>query len=107
MRVMDEATLAMRLHDYAGTRWIAFSRPFTESLPQVACCYCVFGADGQVLYIGQTLNLRNRFYKHRLSGLFQSDVRIKIRCGEKYGNWAMREARLIRRLRPPLNLRRS
>src|ERR1700687_4512111 len=57
--------------------------------------------------------LRKRLYTHKIRisygvgyvtawGWFRS-VTIKVRFGTRYGDWAMREARLINRLQPPLN----
>lgn len=90
---------------YLGETWVRFEKPFSGYLPNYACCYCIFSADETLLYVGQTLNLKTRFYQHKASGAFPKDAYIKIRCGDKYGDWAMREARLIRRLRPSLNVR--
>lgn len=92
-------------NNYLGETWVRFDKPFTGYLPEYACCYCVYGPDDSLLYVGQTLNLKSRFYSHRASKAFPKDAYIKIRCGDKYGDWAMREVRLIRRLKPPLNQR--
>jgi excinuclease UvrABC nuclease subunit len=93
------------LNNYLGQTWVRFDAPFAGYLPEYSCCYCIFSGNGELLYVGQTLNLKARFYSHRASKSFPDDAYIKIRCGDKYGDWAMREARLIRRLRPPLNAR--
>lgn len=95
------------LHHYHGVRWITFDEPFIRRarLPRVPCCYVIYAPDGKLLYVGQTFNVRARFAAHRREGLFPKDGYIKIRCGEHYGDWLMREARLIRRLRPPMNAR--
>lgn len=77
-----------------------------------------------VLYVGQSTNLRARFRQHALSvpqmpakfrhlpypagftstpwGVFEN-VRVKYRPSVRYGDWAMVELRLIRRLRPRFN----
>lgn len=88
---------------YLGARWVIFSAP-QRYLPRMACCYCIF-VGGNLLYVGQTANLRARISGHKASGRFPEEFLIKARFGEKYGDWAMREMRLIRRLRPPMNLR--
>lgn len=78
------------------------------------CVYAVY-ADGQLIYIGQTVDLRNRMSEHRIMyshsgniqspwGLFDS-VTLKVSWSRHYGDFAMRELRLIRRLRPLANRR--
>lgn len=74
-------------------------------LPSLPCCYVIFSAAGSVLYVGQTTNLRNRFRTHRQGKAFPAGSYFKARFGERYGDWAMRELRLIKRLRPPMNSR--
>jgi len=77
--------------------------------------YVVYG-DGKLLYIGSASNMRRRFggYQIRWSEPVQKlhtfwgyfdDLRIKYRTYRRYGEWLMAEARLIRRIRPPRNLR--
>lgn len=89
---------------YAGLRWVEFC-PFSE-LPDLPCCYAI-QQDGVTIYVGQTLDLRSRMYDHRRTWLNELPgiVRMKVRFGERYGDWAMREARLIRRLSPEWNQR--
>jgi excinuclease UvrABC nuclease subunit len=89
--------------DYAGTDW---------NFPPIAGCY-VFYCDGKAFYVGQTRSLFKRIssYKIRFSygsgiitpwGVFMS-VRVKYSVSRKYGDWAMRELRLIRRIQPEGN----
>lgn len=97
------------------SRWVEFgdlSLP-SELLVKPAC-YVVFG-DGRVQYVGSTMNMQRRLSKHGAVrvlygastetpwGIFR-DFKIKIRYSTKYGDWAMRELRLIRRLKPTQNL---
>ena len=89
---------------YFGVRWVRFSAPFNLQLPKLACCYCVFDA-GRLVYVGQTANLRARFASHKGEGILPASASLKARFADKYGDWAMREIRLIRRLRPPMNTR--
>jgi excinuclease UvrABC nuclease subunit len=101
---------------YAGSaRWISFNPLKPNNLPPHAACYAI-SVDGRVVYVGQTLNLRSRFYSHRLAkrgdivcspswGELGSSVSMKAKFGQKYGDWAMREARLISRLKPRFNRR--
>jgi len=88
---------------YVGVRWVSFAAFGEHRLPPYPCCYVVYSADGALLYVGQTLNLRDRFSAHKTAGSFSPDARLKVRFGTRYGDWAMREARLIYRLRPPMN----
>lgn len=68
--------------------------------------YC----GGKLLYIGQSANVNKRILSYRFRapwseniftpwGQFKSVV-IKVSYGKRYGDWAMRELRLIRRLKP-------
>lgn len=88
---------------YKGLRWIEFNP--LGPLPNYPCCYVV-QLDGVSIYVGQTLGLRGRMHDHRpwLKTL-NGRLRIKVRFAERYGDWAMREARLIRRLSPEFNRR--
>ncbi|MGS0573485.1 GIY-YIG nuclease family protein [Xanthomonas oryzae pv. oryzicola] len=87
---------------YLGTRWVRFGAG--ASLPPLPCCYVVYQGS-ELLYIGQTNNLRERFGYHAGHARFPTGFRLKVRFGERYGDWAMRELRLIRRIRPPMNSR--
>jgi len=92
------------LHNYIGARWLAMS-PYAMKLPMLACCY-VFFFDGVAVYVGQTSNLRERMSDHRRGILTQANgraVSMKVHPGYRYGDWMMREVRLIRRLRPIFN----
>lgn len=89
---------------YYGSRWIKFS--LNTALPPLACCYCVY-VGSELLYIGQTHNLRTRFAQHTGQKKFPAGFYLKVRFGDRYGDWAMRELRLIRRLQPPMNRRVS
>lgn len=85
------------------------------NLPVVACCYIIY-FDGELKYIGSTNNLRNRFSGHAIRygyaknihtpwGDFPSSIGviIKYRPSTTYGDWLMREARLIKKIQPPFN----
>lgn len=90
-----------------------------ETIPKVGACYALFG-DGKLLYIGSTKNLFTRFYRGHSNasymyrartrswvtiwGEFRSVI-IKFRPVRKFGDWAMIELRLIKRLKPPGNWR--
>jgi hypothetical protein len=94
---------------HPGSKWISVGvRPARE----MPACYAVY-LDGSLSYIGQTTNLKKRFLNYGITtgygdsfvtpwGSF-STVRVKVRYASKYGDWAMRELRLIRRLKPAFN----
>lgn len=80
--------------------------------PAVGGCYAIY-LDGKLSYIGQSVNLRSRLSSYRIrptygTGYFTpwgqvADVAVKVKIGHRYGDWAMRELRLIRRLQPSMN----
>lgn len=73
-----------------------------------------FIRDGRVVYVGQTVSLRRRLseYWYRwvdFRGGWIIDPRIqgcvvKYSASRRYGDWLMREYRLIRRLQPLHNI---
>ena len=102
--------------DWKGSRWIQFQGLDPMGLPQLPAVYAIY-LDKELVYIGQTTNLRKRFRNYRLrwgygNGLLTpwykmtvrcDDVSVKARFATRYGDWAMREQRLIRRLQPKFN----
>lgn len=100
--------------NWSGTRWVRFDGgTCSMAAPTKPACYVVY-LDGELAYIGQTTNLRRRLANHGFNfaryseaidtpwGQYQS-VQIKARFGDRFGDWGMRELRLIERLRPRLN----
>lgn len=98
--------------------WESFSWPSSagQALPREPGVYAVY-FNGTLSYIGQTVDLRNRFSEHRFRhgyaknivtpwGDYPDDTTIVIKFSRsrRYGDWAMRELRLIRRLLPRLNV---
>lgn len=84
-------------------------------LPDKPACY-VIQLDGTTIYVGQTVNLKARFFSHGIKktgpksykskwGELQGDLCMKVRYAQRYGDWAMREMRLINRLAPRFNAR--
>jgi hypothetical protein len=85
-----------------------------DSLPKIPACYVLY-YDGKLVYVGSTSNLRHRITSYRIrysygnSVFIGSDynevstVTLKYRLTRKYGDWAMIELRLIRKLKPQLN----
>lgn len=97
--------------DWRGTRWISFD-PATEVFPRLPACYVIY-LDGELSYVGQAADLAKRMSSHGIGcgyggsylckwGAFKKIV-VKVRFSTIYGDWAMRELRLIRRLQPPRN----
>jgi hypothetical protein len=97
------------------TRWHAFDMLVDSlDLPIRPACYAIY-LNGSLRYIGQTANLRKRIAGHGIELARYSDsimtkewgqfkaCTIKANFGVRYGDWAMRELRLIRRLQPDLN----
>ena len=96
-----------------GNGWA--KRRFTTEpwfFPPVAGCYVIY-LDGKIGYIGCSLNLRERIRVHRIRWSYGSDIitpwghfsrlHVKYKVTQKYGDWAMLELRLIRRLQPRYN----
>jgi hypothetical protein len=86
-------------------------------IPQVPACYAVY-FDGRLVYIGQSYDLHRRFLLHDFRRSYSSGfitpwgffhdvqrITLKYKPARRYGEWAMRELRLIRRLEPKLNSR--
>lgn len=97
----------LRLND---TTKVDFS---SVKIPNSAGCYVVY-AHGKPIYVGQTTNLRKRIksyefnYARYSNGIHTpwglcDDLFLKIRPSIRYGDWAMIELRLIKRLQPRFN----
>jgi len=98
------------------SNWIRFEPDAGVCVPEVPGCYVIFG-DGEVVYVGQTVNMRMRMRSHGIriwhySAQFKtpwgnfSELYGKRRVSKRYGDWAMVEVRLINRLNPPGNKRK-
>lgn len=90
--------------------------PSGDGVPQQPGVYAVF-INGDLLYIGSSMNVRTRLSNHALKyarysatvhtpwGDFKADEWVvKYRPSRRYGDWAMVELRLIRRLCPRFNI---
>lgn len=87
---------------------------FDNFIPTVAGCYVVY-CDNVLCYVGQSINLYKRIYHNhsfnyaRYSNAIETpwgrcrDLTIKYRLPIRYGDWAMIELRLIKRLQPRFN----
>jgi predicted GIY-YIG superfamily endonuclease len=100
-----------RFRRQAGTRWRAYDlvRDY-DCFPHVPGCY-VFIVEGVAVYVGSTEDLNTRMRAHRsgkgaiVVSPRAGEVLVKCRPTRKWGDWAMLELRLIRRLRPAWNRR--
>lgn len=90
---------------YPGQRWISVADPQNPTW-YGPCCY-VIQENGVAIYVGSTLDFKKRMLGHRKTLLprLEGKVTIKIHRGHRYGDWAMREMRLIKRLNPIYNFR--
>lgn len=81
-------------------------------VPRKPACYVIY-LDGVLSYIGQASDLSTRLSAHGIRvgygssiltkwGEFRTVI-VKARFGDRMGDWAMREIRLIHRLQPRLN----
>ena len=97
-------------NDWHGSKWVCFDGD--AIFPRKPACYVIY-FDDVLSYIGQTEDLAKRLSMHGLRvaygnryvtkwGVFNS-VKVKVRFGDKMGDWAMREIRLINRLKPAMN----
>jgi hypothetical protein len=88
------------------SRWKRIRYPGSRP-PTIACVYVFYG-NGRPVYIGSTSNLFARLHGHRISrlsahrwatpwGTFRT-LWVKYRIAKRYGEWAMAELRLIRRV---------
>ncbi len=82
--------------------------------PRQPGVYAIF-LDGELTYIGSTINIADRLAGHRLNrdmhtGLYHTPwgqcrtLGIKCRHSRRYGDWLMHEVRLIFRLQPVGNV---
>lgn len=93
------------------TRWFQFD-PLRGDWPPAVPGVYVFLVPGQVLYVGSGVDIRARVKSHMRSTPSTRRFASWWNCEDLYGkwspsvrrgDWAMREIRLIRRLRPASN----
>lgn len=96
-----------------ATHWIIYDPTEPTRIPDEPGCYVIY-MDGVLVYIGQSVNVRSRIRSHRIQyHRYVNDIRTpwgdcraccaKIKFSRKYGDWAMWELRLIRRIQPLCN----
>ena len=97
-----------------ASAWKTFRYETKEWAPEPSPGCYVFFIDGQLKYIGQSSNVRARLNFYGIRRGYQKEniktpwgdgksVVLKVRNCRKYGDWAMIELRLLRRLQPPEN----
>ena len=99
-------------------RWIRIeplaihSTSAIKKAPAAPGCYAIY-LDGTLVYIGQSTNVAKRILSYRLNYSwggsvvtpwgYCEDLFIKYRPSLRYGDWAMVELRLIKRIQPVFN----
>ena len=86
-----------------------------QPLPKAAGVYAVYFGN-EVVYVGSTCNLANRFHEHRIRYGYGKNiitpwadmpdtarVYIKFKQSRRLGQWAMDEIRLIAKIQPVFN----
>lgn len=84
-----------------------------RATPAKGACYVIY-LDGVLTYIGQTGNFKARLANYNIRPGYADctiltpwgpcrSIKIKVNYGRRFGDWATREVRLIRRLQPPAN----
>ena len=97
--------------------WTSYQiMPRTDTpLPRCAGVYAIY-FDGELVYIGQSNNIANRFSEHKFRHGYARCIRtpwadidentvitVKVKRSRRLGDWAMWEIRLIHRLKPFYN----
>lgn len=101
--------------DWTPGRWTRFDPMQWLSVPALPGVYAIY-LGGEVVYIGQSANLRNRLQGHCIRAGYAKNIRTpwgdfpatvsvlgKAKITKRFGDWAMWELRLIERLRPTFN----
>jgi hypothetical protein len=101
-----------------ATNWIEYDplRIRYSGIRNDPCVYCV-QIDGITVYVGSTRQFRTRFSEHKFRYGYGRNIHlpwctiadtkkitVKVGFTKQYGDWAMRELRLIRRLKPDFNI---
>jgi hypothetical protein len=74
-----------------------------EGISATPGVYAIFGPSNELLYIGSSGNLKSRLANHEILQRHRG-AWVKVRfCHPRSYEWLAIEARLIQRLRPPLN----
>jgi len=107
-----------------GSKWKSYSfddsrekvfamQPDITSISKEPGCYVIF-LNGQLGYIGQSKDVKNRMQNHGIDiGRYSSQIKtpwgyfknilVKVKYSERCGDWAMWELRLLSKLNPLYN----
>ena len=98
-----------------STKWLKINAHQNHTIPAAPGVYVVY-LSNNVVYVGQSNNLRVRFARHNIRFGYASNLitpwgefpatkklEIKAKLSRRVGDWAMLEIRLIHRLRPRFN----
>ena len=84
------------------SRWRRFDLPFGfKAIERRGGIYALFDSEERLLYLGSSGNVRARVVTHCATHRQVCSIKVSYMRGA----WYRREQRLIRRLRPLLNLR--
>jgi hypothetical protein len=101
------------------SRWSSHDVFSLEQVPSAPGCY-TFYLNGILFYVGSSENLKTRLLSYRISQRRDATtghrliitpwgeaetVTVKVSGSARFGDWLMRERRLIARLQPPGNKR--
>lgn len=96
-------------------RWTSFDPGNWMEIPPKPGVYVIY-IGGEIVYIGQSANLRNRLQSYKIRAGYARNFRTpwgdypdhvtisaKAKVSRRFGDWAMWELRLIERIRPIFN----
>ena len=94
------------------SNWIKYTVENNYTIEPKPACYVVY-LNGKLVYVGQSANTKKRIQNHGFRFGYSNviytpwgqadDVLFKVKYTKKYGDWAMIELRLIKRLKPKYN----
>jgi excinuclease UvrABC nuclease subunit len=102
------------------SRWLSYDlmhpdRIILNPMPTAPGVYAIH-YDGRLVYIGSSVDVRNRFFLHNFRHSYarsihtpwddlppETVITVKFKRSLRWGDWLMWEMRLIRKLQPPFN----
>lgn len=104
------------------SEWVAYNLFEREQIKPLAGCYVIYAqepnCDNAVVYVGQAADVKSRIRNHKIdcqkysSNIYTpwkiyppaTKLTVKIKYQRLLGDYAMREIRLIHRLKPCFNI---